>query len=537
MNSSSTGVPSQRGDARASEGSAVIITDTAGRIVAWDHGAERLYGWTPEEAMGRTVSELLIPDDHQDAGEKIVTDLGDRASAGWQGRFPVRRKDGTVFEAYVQDSPIVVDGRVVAILGQSTPVDRLRSLDAEMAAMTTGGVGAVLEARLDWYDSFLSGARSAISIRELEDLLQDALSTVANSLGADAASLLVTDDDGVLIARSAYGWDAEITRILRIPPGAGVSGKVLATREPLIVDELDEVEVASPQLRRSGFHSFVGVPLIERNRVVGVLHATSHEPARFSEADVETLTTLAAPLASAIHRVRQFVQLANLSNPTRLPPVEGAEILTTYQAADGGTGGGDWYDAITRQDGTVAVVIGDAAGHGIDALISASSVRHALIAYLYEGHSPSEALAQLQGLMAAASFGSRADFLTVQACIFDRCHRTLQTASAGHPPLLHVRDGVATYGPAAGPPISTSLPSHTYVDHTLQLEPGDVVVLYTDGIIEIRGQAIDDGLEALRSVAAEHHRRPLSALCEELLGINGAVARTDDSSIVLLRAL
>ena len=89
---------------------------------------------------------------------------------------------------------------------------------------------------------------------------------VAKSLNADAVSLLVTDGRGqILIARSAYGWDAEMTRRVRIAAGAGVSGTVLATKEPMIVDELDDVEVFSPELRRSGFHSYVGVPLVERD--------------------------------------------------------------------------------------------------------------------------------------------------------------------------------------------------------------------------------------------------------------------------------
>ena len=166
---------------------------------------------------------------------------------------------------------------------------------------------------------------------------------------------------------------------------------------------------------------------------------------------MKTLSSLAGPVAAAVHRVRQFVELANLANPTRLPRVEGLEMYVRYQAADGGNGGGDWYDAVSRDDGTAAVVIGDAAGHGIEALISASSVRHALIVYLHEGHSPVEALACLRSLVTAASFGTRADFLTVQACVFDPLSKTLHSASAGHPPLLLVRRGNGRYGPLAGP--------------------------------------------------------------------------------------
>ena len=516
---------------------AVIVTDVQGRIAGWNHGAERLYGWSREDALGLSALKLLVPTELSETASGIMADLAIASSMGWHGRFLVRRKDGSAIEIYAQNAPIVVDGKVVAILGESTPVDRLSSLDDELATITPGnGVGAIIDARLKWFESFRASAHSTISIRELDDLLRDVLSMVAKSLNADAASLLVTDGRGqILIARSAYGWDAEMTRRVRIAAGAGVSGTVLATKEPMIVDELDDVEVFSPELRRSGFHSYVGVPLVERDRAIGVLHATSFKPGHFSPADVKTLSSLAGPVAAAVHRVRQFVELANLANPTRLPRVEGLEMYVRYQAADGGNGGGDWYDAVSRDDGTAAVVIGDAAGHGIEALISASSVRHALIAYLHEGHSPVEALARLRSLVTAASFGTRADFLTVQACVFDPLSKTLHSASAGHPPLLLVRRGNGRYGPLAGPPISTGLDG---IDsqHALTLEPGDLVVLYTDGVIEAKGETLDDGLNRLRATAVEHQHRALSDISDALFAMTGSKPRNDDRSIVLIRA-
>jgi sigma-B regulation protein RsbU (phosphoserine phosphatase) len=522
----------------AGEVPAVIVTDVQGRIVGWNHGAERLYGWSREDALDRSALELLVPTELSETASEIMADLAMASSRGWQGRFQVRRKDGSAIEVYAQNTPIVIDGKVVAILGESTPVDRLRSLDADMAAITPGnGVGAIIDARLKWFESFRAAARSTMSIRDLDHLLQDVLSTVANSLNADAASLLVTDGRGkVLIARSAYGWDAEMTRRIRIAAGAGVSGKILATQEAMVVDELDDVEVFSPELRRSGFHSYVGVPLVERDRAVGVLHATSFKPAHFSAADVKTLSTLAGPVAAAVHRVRQFVELADLANPTQVPKVPGLEMYVRYLAADGGNGGGDWYDTVSREDGTVAIVIGDAAGHGIEALISASSVRHALIAYLHEGHSPAEALSRLRSLVTAASFGTRADFLTVQACVYEPLSKTLHTASAGHPPLLLVRRGTGTYGPLAGPPISSALPYGLDSQHALTLQPGDLVVMYTDGVIEARGEPIDHGLNRLRAAAVERQHWVLSDVCDAIFAATGSKPGSDDRSIILIRA-
>ncbi len=189
---------------------AVIVTDVQGRIAGWNHGAERLYGWTREDALGLSALKLLVPTELSETASGIMADLAIASSMGWHGRFLVRRKDGSAIEIYAQNAPIVVDGKVVAILGESTPVDRLSSLDDELATITPGnGVGAIIDARLKWFESFRASAHSTISIRELDDLLRDVLSMVAKSLNADAASLLVTDGRGqILIARSAYGWDA-----------------------------------------------------------------------------------------------------------------------------------------------------------------------------------------------------------------------------------------------------------------------------------------------------------------------------------------
>lgn len=528
-----------RGRSSAFDGSAVIVAGVDGRIVAWDHGAERLYGWSGEEVIGKSLRELLVPEDAVAEAAEIMADLFAGGSPGWRGRFRVRRRDGSTFEAVVHDTPIVVDGRVVAVLGQSTPVEGIWPLDADLAALDPRyGVETIVEARDAWWESFRESARNVASVRALDGLLQDVLATVANSLNADAASLLVADDSDVLVVRAAYGWDAEMVRPVAIPSGAGVSGKVLATGEPLIVADLDEVEVASPQLRRSGFHSYVGVPLKSADRVLGVLHATTFERGRFTPSDARTLSALTGPLTAAVTRVRTLARIADLSNTTTLPAVDGLEVYCRYQAAEGGSGGGDWYDAVRWPDGTAAFAVGDAAGHGLEALISASPVRHALLAYLHQSRSPAEAITLLQRFVADSSFGDHVGFFTALACAWNPRTRIVTSASAGHPPLLHVRGGISTFGPTAGMPIVGAIPGSrpTYTDQSASLEPGDVVVLYTDGLIEGRGISLDEGMTRLAAAAVASAGLPLDELCDELLALSDAERLRDDRSVVVLRA-
>jgi PAS domain S-box-containing protein len=101
----------------AAMGQAVITTEPDGTVVYWNASAERLYGWTAAEALGRNIAEVTVPDVGQEVGAEIMEAL--RAGVAWSGGFPVRRKDGTLFPALVTDAGIYRDGELVGIVGVS----------------------------------------------------------------------------------------------------------------------------------------------------------------------------------------------------------------------------------------------------------------------------------------------------------------------------------------------------------------------------------------------------------------------------------
>ena len=102
----------------ASLGQAVITTDPDGVVIYWNPAAEELYGWTAEEAVGRDIATLSVPDLSQEVAADVTRAL--REGGAWSGGFPVRRKDGTLFPALVTDSGIYRDGVLVGIVGVST---------------------------------------------------------------------------------------------------------------------------------------------------------------------------------------------------------------------------------------------------------------------------------------------------------------------------------------------------------------------------------------------------------------------------------
>jgi PAS domain S-box-containing protein len=148
-------------------GHAVIATDLDGRIVRWNAAAERLYGWTAEEILGRDIAEVTVPESGQDHGDDIMRSM--RQGRPWSGSFTVVRKDGSTFSALVTDVGVRSDdGRLVGIVGVSTDLGHaLRPLLARAsdAVLVMSGSGIVsyaspaFTALFDWPGSRVLGLR------------------------------------------------------------------------------------------------------------------------------------------------------------------------------------------------------------------------------------------------------------------------------------------------------------------------------------------------------------------------------------------
>ncbi len=220
--------------------------------------------------------------------------------------------------------------------------------------------------------------------------------------------------------------------------------------------------------------------------------------------------------------------------PESLPDLPGFELGRVYQA---GTGmmAGDFYDVYTVAPGRVAAVIGDVTGHGIEASITAFQTKYLLRVFLAQYRDPAQALELLNTQL--ANHGRPEEFVSLCVVTFDTRARTIRYASAGHPAawLWHGRDLRPL---SATGPLLTLDPKGEYTSREIELDDGDLVVLYTDGLAEARSGAELFGEER---IAAAIRRDPGAApdvLCKDLLEQARDFASatiTDDVAILAVR--
>ncbi|MGZ8634195.1 MAG: ATP-binding SpoIIE family protein phosphatase [Solirubrobacteraceae bacterium] len=341
-------------------------------------------------------------------------------------------------------------------------------------------------------------------------------------LDVDTVAILLLDEDAQeLVARAAKGLEEEVERGVRIPLGAGFAGRIAARRRPIYIADVDHADVLNPILRMKGIRSLLGVPLLVEGTAIGVMHVGSISAREFTNADAALLQLAAAQAAPAIDRARLFdalgrerrsaVALQRSLLPDRVPDLVGIDAAVRYLPARDEVGG-DWYDVIDLPGGRVGVAIGDVAGHGLRAAALMGQLRTGLRAYALEGHAPGETLRRLDRLLQTISGRGMA---TAAYAVIDPASGTLSYSSAGHPPPVVVRGGkeASLLGVNAAPPLGT-LPFAVFHEVETTLEPGDTILLYTDGLVERRREPLTNGLERLRALAAA----PATAdqLCQRL---------------------
>jgi serine phosphatase RsbU (regulator of sigma subunit) len=265
--------------------------------------------------------------------------------------------------------------------------------------------------------------------------------------------------------------------------------------------------------------AFMTLRLIERRRgaedLAGRLEVTANENER---------------LYAEQRSIAQTLQHALL--PDTLPQVPGIQTSALYEAGEEGVDiGGDWYDLIDLDGGRLLLVVGDVSGRGLRAATTMAELRFAIRAYAAQDDGPAEILTKIGRLVNVSDSGQLA---TVLCATVDTETRQLNITSAGHLPPLVVSNGDSHYANAEiGLPIGVEEDT-VYRSTTVTVPPEATVVAFTDGLVEIRGENLDQGLERLRA-AATSHDVGLPELLGTLVSEMATGGSKDDIAIVGVR--
>jgi serine phosphatase RsbU (regulator of sigma subunit) len=199
-------------------------------------------------------------------------------------------------------------------------------------------------------------------------------------------------------------------------------------------------------------------------------------------------------------------------------------------AGPGNLVSGDWYDTAPLPGGDVLLVVGDIAGHGIDAVTGMVALRNTLRGLAITGAGPAALLGWLNDVACQLTDGIIG---TVVCGLFRPADRTLRWARAGHLPPLLVRAGVASELELPSGVLIGADPASRYQDLRTELVPGDALLLYTDGLVERRDEGIDESLQSLRRLASQPVQ-DIGRFADYLLGSSRADT-SDDACLVAVR--
>jgi PAS domain S-box-containing protein len=343
-------------------------------------------------------------------------------------------------------------------------------------------------------------------------------------------------------ARNYVVDDVFVLPVTRPPAGVFLRGEVLVARSQAEISQSGLPAAIVQPLLDQGVHALITVSLRARGVTLGLANFTrSQTPEPYDDADVRLVADLAARAAVHIDNARLYTREHNAAVilqrsllPHDIPRVAGLDIAWRFQPASRVTEiGGDWFDVIPLGRGQVALVVGDAAGHGIRAVTVMGQLRTTTAALARLGCPPGQIMRQLSRTVAAHGDEAAATCLHAQ---YDLASRRCRLTGAGHPPpVLRHPDGTTELIDLPPGLMLGADPDSSYPTVDRQLAPGSILAMYTDGLIERPGEDLGTGMSRLARALADGPTRSLDELCDSLLTSLAPYPR-DDVALLLARS-
>jgi GAF domain-containing protein/PAS domain-containing protein len=344
---------------------------------------------------------------------------------------------------------------------------------------------------------------------------------------ADGGVLFLVDEEGDLNAKESVGTADEATEAAQLQ----VAQQAVDGASVVVNDSLPE---GSPC-------TAVGVPLRILNRIIGALVFTFGGQREFTPEELSMLVSLGSRCAGALERASLYERDRDIALtfqhrllPALPRPPEWIEMAASYRPATGLAIGGDWYQVLETAGGRLAAIVGDAVGHGLVAAAAMGQLRASIATAVATDPEPDHAIVAVDRFAAqgADTIGASLGYM-----LFDP-HGPARYTSAGHVPavLRSTTDCAVLLEGGRRPLLGFRMADERGLTASFSFDPGDLVVMYTDGLIERRGETIDDGLRRLLKAVEDSRHLPPQALCDSLVAqLTAGYDPDDDIALLVIR--
>ncbi|XHM64504.1 SpoIIE family protein phosphatase [Streptomyces nigra] len=515
-----------------------------------DAQAHEVFDLRPDEYDGHPESlACRVPPTEGFRLDTLVSQALKDGSENYGAYFRIRTRSGTLrwthTQGYIRRDETGRPRRIIGIVRDATEElaeseERREQAAADEARRQQTNVVQLTTAAL----------AHARTVQDVIDILKDTQGLTHLGATSLVMGLLEAGSRIRLVAEGPSGSFVPGTLVTRIDEQYPMS-EVVRTLSPRFIESPEEFAQSYPILwpHITDLHitSAAYMPLIAQARPIGAIGLLYSDRAGFSAEDRNVLVALGSSIAQSLQRAMLYEQEKDLATglqqamlPRTIPSVPGAEVAVRYRAAGaaGSLGrdiGGDWYDLIPLPGGRVGAVIGDVQGHDTHAAAVMGQLRIVLRAYAAEGHTPATVMAR------ASVFLHELDTDRFATCLYaeaDLSTGVVQVVRAGHiDPMLRGPDGtcrrVAIEG---GLPLglSAEFGSLEYPVGTLELDADHTLLLCTDGLVELPGDDLDDGMHALTGLISAG---PLDVreLADRLIDVAEERGGDDDVALLLLR--
>src|ERR1043165_7325254 len=400
----------------------------------------------------------------------------------------------------------------------------------------------------------------SLDLQEVLNLVMDTLDTL---IPYDAAGLFVVqcldpelvpegEEPCTFKSEAVRGYDIDELSDLHLKLGEVFIGSVALSGAPIVSHDVrnDPVYINARDRTRSEMVA----PIISNNQVIGVFDLESDELNAYVSDDLEVLMLLASQVAIIIEKVmlhEQLIEKQRLETqlevarqvqlellPARDPQLEGFDISAYNFPTEEVSG--DYYDWVQIYDDQIGIVIADVSGKGVPAALLMAFLRASLRAASHIGYAPQISMSKVNYLLWESI--ERNQFVTAFYGILDATNRTLAYSNAGHnPPMLIYVDGTAHFEERGGVPLGMFRDSR-YYEYYATIDPGQILVLYTDGVTEAMSSTGEEYgrdrlAEAIRRARHLPAREMIDVLHRNLMEWTDGLGATDDVTFFILKAL